>query len=360
MLICSVVGARPNFMKMAPVVEEVRKRGIPHYLVHTGQHYDDNMSRVFFDELEMPRPDVDLGVGSDTPARQTARIMVAFKEVCRGMRPDLILVGGDVNSTAAVALVSAKEGIPLGHVEAGLRSFDRTMPEEANRVVTDHLSDYLFTTEESANENLAREGIPRERVHFVGNCMVDTLKKHVVVSVDRAPWATFGLSPGEYALLTLHRPSNVDSTEALVGIMETINGVAARLPVLFPVHPRTRGRLASAGITPTNQVRFCEPLPYLTFLGLMAKARLVLTDSGGIQEETTALGIPCLTLRLNTERPVTLTLGTNRLVGISAETIQSSVEEILAGRWAAGRKVPLWDGRASARIVDIIAASAKA
>ncbi len=202
MLICSVVGARPNFMKMAPVVGEIRKRGIGHYFVHTGQHYDDNMSRVFFDELEMPRPDVDLDVGSDTPARQTARIMMAFEDVCRERRPDLILVGGDVNSTAAVALVAAKERIPLGHVEAGLRSFDRTMPEEINRVVTDHLSDYLFTTEESANENLALEGIPRERVYFVGNCMVDTLKKHVSVALERAPWADFGLRPDGYALLT--------------------------------------------------------------------------------------------------------------------------------------------------------------
>jgi UDP-N-acetylglucosamine 2-epimerase (non-hydrolysing) len=354
MLICSIVGARPNFMKMAPIVQEIRKRGIGHYLVHTGQHYDDNMSRVFFDELEMPRPDVDLDVGSDTPARQTARIMVAFEDVCRARRPDLILVGGDVNSTAAVALVSAKEGIPLGHVEAGLRSFDRSMPEEINRVITDHLSDQLFTTEESANENLGREGIPRERVHFVGNCMVDTLKKHVAVAVERAPWAGFGLRVGTYVLLTLHRPSNVDSTAVLAGIMKTVDRVSARIPILFPVHPRTRARLDAAGIAPTNQMWFCEPLPYVTFVGLMARARFVLTDSGGIQEETTALGIPCLTLRLNTERPVTLTHGTNRLVGTSAEVIEASVEEILAGHWPTGREVPLWDGRASTRIVDIV------
>lgn len=354
MLICSVVGARPNFMKMAPIVGEIRKRGIAHYFVHTGQHYDDNMSRVFFDELEMPRPDVDLDVGSDTAARQTARIMVAFEDVCRAQRPDLILVGGDVNSTSAVALVAAKERIPLGHVEAGLRSFDRAMPEEINRIVTDHLSDYLFTTEESANENLAREGIPRERVHFVGNCMVDTLRKHVTVAVERAPWTGFGLRAEGYALLTLHRPSNVDSTAALARLMEAINSVSARIPILFPVHPRTKARLDAAGIAATNQMRFCEPLPYVTFLGLMARARFLLTDSGGIQEETTALGIPCLTLRLNTERPVTLTHGTNRLVGVSADAIQSSVEEILAGRWMAGREVPLWDGRASGRIADIV------
>jgi UDP-N-acetylglucosamine 2-epimerase (non-hydrolysing) len=341
-------------MKMAPVVEEIRKRGIAHCLVHTGQHYDDNMSRVFFDELKMPRPDVDLGVGSDTPASQTARIMLAFEGVCRARRPDLILVGGDVNSTVAVALVSAKEGISLGHVEAGLRSFDRSMPEEVNRVVTDHLSNYLFTTEESGNENLAREGIPGERVHFVGNCMVDTLKKHVLVAVKRAPWASFGLGAKSYALLTLHRPSNVDSTSSLVGIMEAISRVSVRTPVLFPVHPRTRARLDAAGITETKEIRFCEPLPYITFVGLMARARLVLTDSGGIQEETSALGIPCLTLRANTERPITLTRGTNRLVGTSVEAIESSVEEILAGRWMAGREVPLWDGQASTRLVDVL------
>lgn len=353
MKILSVVGARPNFMKMAPVVEEIRKRGIPHLFVHTGQHYDGNMSRVFFDELGMPKPDVDLGVGSDTQARQTARIMIAFEDVCREHRPDLILVGGDVNSTAAVALVAAKEGIPLGHVESGLRSFDRTMPEEINRVVTDHLSTYLFTTEASANENLAREGIASERVHLVGNCMVDTLLKHVATAVERAPWTALGLRPGEYALLTLHRPSNVDSGESLASLMDSIRSVSKRIPVLFPVHPRTRGRLEEAGIGVGEQVRLCEPLPYLTFLGLMAKARLVLTDSGGIQEETTALGVPCLTLRNNTERPVTLTHGTNRLA-TSPERIRSSLEEILEGRWPAGQSVPFWDGCASARIVSIL------
>lgn len=359
MLICSIVGARPNFMKMAPVVEEIRRRGIPQLFVHTGQHYDGNMSRVFFDELGMPRPDIDLGIGSDTQARQTARIMVAFEDVCREHRPDLILVGGDVNSTAAVALVAAKEGIKLGHVEAGLRSFDRSMPEEVNRIVTDHLSDYLFTTEGSADENLAREGIAREKIHLVGNCMVDTLKKHVSVAVDRAPWRGFSLGPGEYVLLTLHRPSNVDSAEVLADLMTSIRAVSARLPVLFPVHPRTRARLESAGVDPGENVRLTDPLPYITFLGLMARARLVLTDSGGIQEETTALGVPCLTLRHNTERPVTLTHGTNRLA-TSPELIQSSVEQILEGRWPSGRDIPLWDGRASARIVEIIAGAGPA
>ncbi len=357
MLICSVVGARPNFMKMAPVVHEIRNRGVDHYLVHTGQHYDENMSRVFFDELEIPRPDVDLNIGSDTHARQTARIMMAFEDVCRTRRPDLILVGGDVNSTAAVALVSAKEGIRLGHVESGLRSFDRTMPEEINRVVTDHLSSCLFTTEESANQNLAREGIPRERVHFVGNCMVDTLKKHVTVALARTPWTGFGLKEGAYAVLTLHRPSNVDVTDSLVGIMGVVTRISARLPILFPVHPRTRLKLDEAGLASASRVRFCEPLSYLTFLGLMARACFVLTDSGGIQEETTVLGIPCLTLRQNTERPVTVTHGTNRIVGTSSELIESSVDEILKGCWRTPREVPLWDGQASTRIADTIVRS---
>ena len=353
MKILSVVGARPNFMKMAPVVEQILQRGIPHLFVHTGQHYDENMSRVFFDQLGMPRPDVDLEVGSDTHARQTARIMTAFEEVCREHRPDIVLVGGDVNSTAAVALVSAKEGIALGHVESGLRSFDRSMPEEINRVVTDHLSTYLFTTEESADANLAREGIAPERVHRVGNCMVDTLLKHVRTAVERAPWTGLGLDPAAYALLTLHRPSNVDDDAALASVMQAISSVSSRIPILFPVHPRTRRRLESGGVPIGNGIRLCEPLPYLAFLGLMAKSRFVLTDSGGIQEETTALGVPCLTLRRNTERPVTVTHGTNRLA-TTPEEIQAGADEILAGHWRTGESVPLWDGRASERIVDVL------
>ena len=355
MLICSVVGARPNFMKMAPVVREIRRRGLRSTLVHTGQHYDGPMSRVFFEELGMPEPDVNLEIGSDTPTRQTARIMMAFEEFCLRDRPDVILVGGDVNSTVAVALVAARLGIRLGHVESGLRSFDREMPEEINRVVTDHLSDYLFTTEESANLNLSREGIPESRVHFVGNCMVDTLKQHVAQAVAKAPWEAFGLLPQGYGLLTLHRPSNVDSAPALQRLMGALEDVARRVPILFPVHPRTLSRLSSAGMSVPEAIRTCEPLPYQTFLGLMARAKVVLTDSGGIQEETSAMGVPCLTLRENTERPVTLTHGTNRLVGTDREEIKRNVERIIAGDWPAGRQVPLWDGQASVRIVDIVA-----
>jgi len=354
MLICSVVGARPNFMKMAPIVRELRKRGLQNILVHTGQHYDAAMSRVFFQELGMPEPDVNLGVGTDSPTRQTARILIAFEEVCERQRPDLVLVGGDVTSTLAVALVAARLGIRLGHVEAGLRSFDRAMPEETNRIVTDHLSDLLFTTEASANENLAGEGIAAGRVHFVGNCMVDSLKQNIGAALAAEPWGSLGLDPGGYALLTLHRPSNVDEPASLEVLISTLESVAGRIPILFPIHPRTLARLRAADISVPPGIRTCEPLPYLTFLGLMAKARVVLTDSGGIQEETTALGVPCLTLRENTERPVTVTQGTNRLVGTDREEICRCVDRVLSGDWPAGQQVPLWDGRASSRIVDVL------
>lgn len=364
MLVLCVVGARPNFMKMSPVVSELARRGIPHLLVHTGQHYDARMSQVFFDELGMPAPEVDLGVGSDSHARQTARIMVLFEELCLERKPTLILVAGDVNSTIAASLVAAKLGIAVGHVEAGLRSFDRTMPEEVNRVLTDHLSDLLFTTEESGNENLRREGIGEDKIRFVGNCMVDTLDRHAARAVAAAPWEKLGFEPGSYSLLTLHRPSNVDDDATLRPILEAVREVSRRLPVLFPVHPRTAQRIDGLGLQEDDSLRLLEPLPYLAFLGLMARARLVLTDSGGIQEETTALGVPCLTLRWNTERPVTLTAGTNRLVGNDPEAIRRAADEILAGSAAglatgAPARPPLWDGRAAERIVDAIESTAR-
>ena len=356
MLICSVVGARPNFMKIAPVFLELKRRKIPQILVHTGQHYDANMSQVFFEELGLPVPDVYLGVGSDTHARQTARIMVSFEEVCRKHRPDLVMVGGDVNSTLAAALVAAKEHIPVAHVEAGLRSFDRTMPEEINRIATDHLAELLFTTEKSADKNLRSEGISPKNIHFVGNCMVDTLLKHVDVAVRQSPWETFGLKPSGYALVTLHRPSNVDDPKTLKVVMSSIKDVSRRLPVLFSVHPRTRARLAKEKIDVPSAVRLTDPLPYLTFIGLMAKARFVMTDSGGIQEETTVLGVPCLTLRWNTERPVTIKRGTNRLVGTDPKEIKRSIGTILAKKWCRGDCPPLWDGEAGPRIADVIEA----
>jgi UDP-N-acetylglucosamine 2-epimerase (non-hydrolysing) len=354
MHVCSVVGARPNFMKMAPVVKELARRGIRQTLVHTGQHYDAAMSEVFFEELGMPRPDVHLGVGSDTHARQTAAVMVAFEDVARDVRPDLVLVSGDVNSTLAAALVAAKLGIALGHVEAGLRSFDRSMPEEVNRIVVDHASTLLFASEPSGAGHLLREGIAAERVHLVGNCMVDSLLAHRDEAVARAPWDLFALEAHGYALLTLHRPSNVDDETSLRRLLAAVNLVAGRLPVLFPVHPRTRSRLGPGERALGPDVRLSAPLPYLAFLGLMARARVVLTDSGGIQEETTALGIPCLTLRENTERPITLTEGTNRLVGTDPDAIVAAVDEILAGRAPAGRRPALWDGRAAVRIADVV------
>ncbi|SIO55413.1 UDP-N-acetylglucosamine 2-epimerase (non-hydrolysing) [Singulisphaera sp. GP187] len=352
--VCSVVGARPNFMKMTPIVHELARRGVEQFLVHTGQHYDARMSDVFFDELNLPKPDVFLGVGSDSHAKQTAAIMVAFEATCLEFRPDLVIVSGDVNSTLAAAIVAAKLMIPLAHVEAGLRSFDRAMPEEVNRVLTDRVSDLLFASEESGVTHLRNEGVPEARIHLVGNCMVDSLFKHVDVAVSRSPWNEFGLEPGSYALVTLHRPSNVDEIEALRTLMATINRVAEHLPVLFPVHPRTRARLAQEAIATTPGVRLTDPLPYLTFLGLMAKAKCVLTDSGGIQEETTALGVPCLTLRENTERPATITCGTNRLVGNDPAQIEAGVAEIRAGHWPTGSRPPFWDGHAAVRVVDVL------
>jgi UDP-N-acetylglucosamine 2-epimerase (non-hydrolysing) len=354
MLICNIVGARPNFMKIAPIVHELQRREMPQILVHTGQHYDANMSQVFFEELGLPKPDIYLGIGSDTHAKQTARIMTAFEDICQQHQPGLVIVSGDVNSTLAAALVASKLLIPVAHVEAGLRSFDRTMPEEVNRVLTDHISDFLFTTEPDGDENLLKEGIDSQKIHRVGNCMVDSLLKHVDRAVNNAPWQAFDLTPANYALLTLHRPSNVDERETLTALMATINSVAKHMPILFPVHPRTRSRIAEWGIQTPKAIRLVEPLPYLTFLGLMARAKCVLTDSGGIQEETTALGVPCLTLRWNTERPITVTSGTNQLVGTDSKMIAESIDKIMSSTWKIGQRPPLWDGQASSRIVDII------
>jgi UDP-N-acetylglucosamine 2-epimerase (non-hydrolysing) len=354
MLISNVVGARPNYMKIAPIVHELLQRRIPQFLVHTGQHYDKNMNDIFFEELGLPKPDIYLGIGSDSHAKQTARIMVAFEEICNQRRPDLVVVGGDVNSTLAVSLVAAKIGIPVAHVEAGLRSFDRTMPEEINRILTDHLSDFLFTTEESANHNLRKEGIPEMKIHFVGNCMADTLFRHVESAVQKAPWKELGLQEGKYALLTLHRPSNVDNLNTLTELIETVGNLSEKIPILFPVHPRTRERVIHGDLSLKKNMKLTEPLPYLTFLGLMAKSKFVLTDSGGIQEETTILNIPCLTLRWNTERPVTIEKGTNRLVGSDSENIRWCINQILENKWPSANKPPLWDGHASERAVDVI------
>jgi UDP-N-acetylglucosamine 2-epimerase (non-hydrolysing) len=355
-----VVGARPNYMKVAPIMAEMTKHPdkFEQVLVHTGQHYDDNMSRVFFHDLELPEPDVYLGVGSGSHAWQTAQVMLAFEPVLLEHQPDLVIVVGDVNSTIACALVATKLHAPVTHVEAGLRSFDRTMPEEINRVLTDQVADLLFTTERSANENLLREGVAEGKIHFVGNVMIDTLLRHKERALALDVLERYGLEPQGFALLTLHRPSNVDMPEVLAGILDALVEIQTRLPVFFPAHPRTMKRVREFGfekrMAARPDLRVTEPLGYLEFLNLMANARLVLTDSGGIQEETTILGVPCLTLRENTERPVTVTQGTNTIVGCDPERIVTQALAILGSRDKAGRVPELWDGRAAGRIVALL------
>jgi UDP-N-acetylglucosamine 2-epimerase (non-hydrolysing) len=351
-----VVGARPNFMKAAPILEAMAADGgVDPVLVHTGQHYDHALSDLLFRQLGMPEPDYHLGVGSATQTVQTARIMTALEPLFQELEPGLVMVVGDVNSTVAAALVAASLRIPVAHVEAGLRSFDRGMPEEINRMVTDRLSDILYTTEPSGGENLAREGVDGERVVFVGNVMIDTLMKHRAAASRLAVPARHGVEAGGYALATLHRPSNVDDPDALAGLVRVLAEMGERLPVVFPVHPRTGARLRETGldrkIEGTARVIALEPLGYLEFLGLMADARLVLTDSGGIQEETTVLGVPCLTARENTERPVTVTHGTNRLVGTDPDAILAAVAEVLDGEPTSPAAPEGWDGKAAERIV---------
>ncbi|MGE5176239.1 MAG: non-hydrolyzing UDP-N-acetylglucosamine 2-epimerase [Hyphomicrobiales bacterium] len=356
-LIC-VVGARPNFMKMAPILDALRAYpAIRPFLVHTGQHYDEAMSRVFFEELGLPVPDRNLEVGSDTHARQTARIMEAFDALLDERRASMVVVVGDVNSTMACSLVAVKRGVSVAHVEAGLRSRDRSMPEEINRLVTDQVSDLLFATSPDAIENLVAEGVARSKIHLVGNPMIDTLKRHLEAARARRAPDRFGVPPRGYAVVTLHRPSNVDDGDGLARILEALRGVASRLPVLFPVHPRTKERMARTGFVTPERLTVCDPLGYLDFLGLLDSARFVLTDSGGIQEETTALGVPCLTLRANTERPITIDEGTNRLLGDDPAAILPAVDRILAGQGPPARSPKLWDGRAGERIAAVLAAS---
>ena len=359
MKIINVVGARPNLMKIAPLVEEMRRHaGIEQLLVHTGQHYDARLSQVFFDELGIPQPDITLGVGSGSHAEQTARVLVGFEQVLLEHRPDAVVVVGDVNSTLACAITAAKLWVPVAHVEAGLRSLDRRMPEEINRIVTDALSDLLFTTSRDAGDNLAREGIAIEKIHFVGNVMIDTLNKHRVKAAQLDTPARLGLRSGGYALLTLHRPSNVDDPAVFAGILRALTEIQREIPILFPVHPRTVRRLNDFGfaerLAAAPGLMLIEPQGYLAFLDLMMHARLVLTDSGGVQEETTILGVPCLTLRENTERPETVTEGTNVLVGSDPSRILAEARSVLAGRGKTGRIPELWDGHAAERIVAIL------
>jgi len=357
MHILHVVGARPNFMKAAPVLRALAARdAVRQTLVHTGQHYDSTMSGVFFQQLGMPEPDRNLEIGSGTHAHQTAAIMVAFEPVVLETKPDLVLVYGDVNSTVAAALVCSKLRIPVGHVEAGLRSRDRSMPEEINRLLTDQISDLLFTPSADGDENLLREGIAREKIHRVGNVMIDTLVRLLPRAIECFP----SNLPSPYALVTLHRPSNVDDLPWLRNLLATLSDLSAQLNIIFPVHPRTRERLTELGITKAHAARLhlLEPLPYLEFLALQTRARFVITDSGGIQEETTFLGVPCLTIRENTERPITLTHGTNQLVGRDMQRLQEAAAEILRNDSVAAApnpsRVPLWDGHAAERIADVI------
>jgi UDP-N-acetylglucosamine 2-epimerase (non-hydrolysing) len=350
MHILHVVGARPNLMKVAPVLSALKQYSkIKQSLIHTGQHYDTNMSDVFFEQLAIPAPDVNLGVGSGSHARQTAEIMTRFEPVVVERKPDLVLVYGDVNSTVATALVCSKLLIQVGHVEAGLRSFDRAMPEEINRLLTDQLADLLFTPSEDGNKNLEREGIPANKVHKVGNVMIDSLVRLLPVAINQK---LNGL-PNRYVLVTLHRPANVDDDHALKVILGYLLELNSELKVVFPVHPRTRRRIADFGID-VSQLDLREPLPYIEFLALQRRATAVVTDSGGIQEETTYLKVPCLTLRNNTERPVTVTMGTNILVGQDGTMLRAELTKILQGKQKQGTVPPLWDGHSGERIAEIL------
>jgi UDP-N-acetylglucosamine 2-epimerase (non-hydrolysing) len=382
--IINVVGARPNFMKIAPIVDAINKhngdlennspRYIENVIVHTGQHYDEKMSKLFFEDLAIPEPDIDLGVGSSTHAEQTAEIMKRFEPILLQEKPDYMLVVGDVNSTIACALTASKLGVKIIHVEAGLRSFDRTMPEEINRVLTDAISDILFTSERSAEDNLRSEGVSKEKIFFVGNVMIDTLLKQKKKASESAVLLQLGLNgsgdktqktgPSDYAVVTLHRPGNVDSKKQLQEIMDAISVISREVPVVFPIHPRTKQRLIDFDLDHLARsirkkavgpgIFLLEPLGYLDFLHLMTNSRLVLTDSGGMQEETTVLGIPCLTLRHNTERPVTVTEGTNRIVGTDRQKIIKEGLAALDGAIPRGRIPEMWDGKAAERIVEII------
>jgi len=358
-----VVGARPNFMKVAPVYKEFKKHPekIDVRLCHTGQHYDVKMSDVFFQQLGIPEPDYYLGVGSGSHAVQTANIMIEFEKVCLEMVPDVVLVAGDVNSTIACGLVAVKLGIKLGHIEAGLRSFDRTMPEEVNRLLTDAISDYLFVTEKSGMENLRNEGVPEEKIFFTGNCMIDTLVSFLP-SLPPSPsrrWAGGEVAGQEtdnmeYLLLTFHRPANVDTKEFFISLKEFVERYGADNKIVFPIHPRTRTNMEKFGITIDNpNLILTEPLGYLEFLHMMRHAKAVITDSGGVQEETTYLGVPCITVRDNTERPITVEVGTNILAGTDFKNVFSALDNLLAGKIKQGRIPDLWDGKAASRVVEV-------
>lgn len=370
MKLMHVVGARPNFMKIAPVIaafneyNKLNNNRFTQRLIHTGQHYDHKMSELFFEQLEMPRPDINLEIGSGTHGKQTGQIMISFEEVLQKENPDLVIVVGDVNSTIACAIDSKKLGIPVAHIEAGLRSFDMTMPEEINRIVTDSISDLYFTTDRQANKNLENEGVSKDKIKFVGNVMIDTLLKHKKNALKKPNLRELGLVTDhgvirEYAVLTLHRPANVDDQAILHELITAIQHIGKDIPVIFPIHPRTLSNINKFGLgyefTEKNNIRLIEPQGYLEFMNLMANAKLVLTDSGGIQEETTILNIPCLTLRTSTERPITIEQGTNKLVGVSSKDIISAYGHIQKNNRNSNAIPELWDGSAAHRIVSEIA-----
>jgi len=359
MKIINVVGARPNFMKIAPIQRVMDAEPvIETVLVHTGQHYDERMSKLFFDDLKMPKPDVYLNVGSASHAIQTARVMEEFEKVCLEHKPDLVVVVGDVNSTAACSITAKKLHINVAHVEAGLRSNDRRMPEEINRLLTDCISDMLFVTEQSGIDNLKREGIPDSKVHFVGNVMIDSLVYFMEKARGSKILNTLDLDGKPYGLITLHRPSNVDNVEIFTRLLDAFAEIEKDINLVFPIHPRSRKMIANFGLESKvknlQNLTLLEPLGYLDFMKLMHNAKIILTDSGGIQEETTYLGIPCLTLRENTERPVTVDVGTNLLVGNDTDLLIRESRKILKGTWKKGRVPELWDGHTAERIVDII------
>lgn len=357
-----VVAARPNFMKVAPLYRELRAKApwCRPRLVHTGQHYDHNMSGAFFKDLGLPDPDIHLGVGGGSHSQQTAGVMIEYEKACIADRPDWVVVVGDVNSTVACTLAAKKLGISVAHLEAGLRSGDRTMPEELNRVVTDSIADLLWTPTEDADENLKREGVPEHRIHRVGNIMIDSFEL-MRGEIERRQWhAELGLSKGMFCVMTLHRPSNVDDADRLAMMSRMVARMGSRLPVVFPLHPRTRQRLTEAGLLESLHrcagVRLVDPAPYIEFMSLVSNAACVVTDSGGVQEETTYLGVPCMTLRENTERPVTITQGTNRLVKL--DEVDAKLDEVLGGKWPKGSVPPLWDGQTARRVAASLARAA--
>ena len=344
-------------MKISPLYEEMKNRGVSQLLIHTGQHYDENMSKVFFEDLSMPQPDIYYGIGSGSHAEQTARVMIEFEKTLMKYKPDLVVVVGDVNSTLACALVCAKQLVPVAHVEAGLRSFDRRMPEEINRIITDSVSDFLFTPSIDANENLISEGVDINKIHFVGNIMIDSLHRAIALSKESTILDSLRLEESSFGVMTLHRPSNVDDIHSLENLLETVCQASELSQIVFPIHPRTKKSLSSEimdRISSFSNLVLCDPLGYLDFTNLLSNANFVMTDSGGIQEESTALGIPCLTLRENTERPITVSLGTNTVVGNDPDIILANIEEIIENGGKRGQIPEYWDGNTASRIAEII------